>query len=286
MNCLKIAKRNILLFFRDKAAVFFSLLSVLIIIGLYVLFLGDLLRQGMDHFGDKARFISDSWIMAGVVGAASITTAMGSYATIVSDKESKKIKDFYSSPIERRDIVLGYIISSLFISFILCMVSLVLAEIYILAYGGSLLSFVRYLEIIGVVMLSVLSGSAMMFFLVSFFNSNNAFATGSAILGTLIGFIGGIYMPIGNFPSVIQSIIKVFPISHSVSLLRQIMMNDILTGILPAAALDNYQEFMGIFLKVGDTNIAPWMSILYLLASAILFFALSVIKLKRKSRQY
>ena len=166
------------------------------------------------------------------------------------------------------------------------MVSLVLAEIYILAYGGSLLSFVRYLEIIGVVMLSVLSGSAMMFFLVSFFNSNNAFATGSAILGTLIGFIGGIYMPIGNFPSVIQSIIKVFPISHSVSLLRQIMMNDILTGILPAAALDNYQEFMGIFLKVGDTNIAPWMSILYLLASAILFFALSVIKLKRKSRQY
>ena len=107
MNCLKIAKRNILLFFRDKAAVFFSLLSVLIIIGLYVLFLGDLLRQGMDHFGDKARFISDSWIMAGVVGAASITTAMGSYATIVSDKESKKIKDFYSSPIERRDIVLA-----------------------------------------------------------------------------------------------------------------------------------------------------------------------------------
>ena len=34
-------KRNVRLFFRDRSAVFFSLLAVLIIIGLYALFLGD-----------------------------------------------------------------------------------------------------------------------------------------------------------------------------------------------------------------------------------------------------
>jgi len=34
------AKRNLLIFFRDKAAVFFSLLAVFLIIGLYALFLG------------------------------------------------------------------------------------------------------------------------------------------------------------------------------------------------------------------------------------------------------
>ncbi len=34
------AKRNLKLFFRDKSAVFFSLLAVFIIIGLYALFLG------------------------------------------------------------------------------------------------------------------------------------------------------------------------------------------------------------------------------------------------------
>ena len=34
-------RRNLLVFFRDRTAVFFSLLSSLIIVGLYVLFLGD-----------------------------------------------------------------------------------------------------------------------------------------------------------------------------------------------------------------------------------------------------
>ena len=34
-------KRNLKVFFRDKPSVFFSLLAAFIIIGLYVLFLGD-----------------------------------------------------------------------------------------------------------------------------------------------------------------------------------------------------------------------------------------------------
>lgn len=42
------AKRNLKLFFRDKSAVFFSLLAVFIIIGLYALFLGDVWTGGME----------------------------------------------------------------------------------------------------------------------------------------------------------------------------------------------------------------------------------------------
>ena len=38
-------KRNMLLFFRDKTTVFFSLLAVFIIIGLYALFLGDIMEE-------------------------------------------------------------------------------------------------------------------------------------------------------------------------------------------------------------------------------------------------
>ena len=42
MNAILVfAWRNIRLFFRDKTSVFFSFLSVLIIVGLYALFLGD-----------------------------------------------------------------------------------------------------------------------------------------------------------------------------------------------------------------------------------------------------
>jgi multidrug/hemolysin transport system permease protein len=54
-------KRNLLIFFRDRSSVFFSLLSVFVIIGLYVLFLGDMLVSGMKEV-PGARFLMDSWL--------------------------------------------------------------------------------------------------------------------------------------------------------------------------------------------------------------------------------
>ena len=39
------AKRNLLVFFKDKSSVFFSLFAVFIIIGLYALFLGDMMAE-------------------------------------------------------------------------------------------------------------------------------------------------------------------------------------------------------------------------------------------------
>ncbi len=47
------AKRNILLYFRDKTTVFFSLLAVIILIALYVLFLGDMTSKGLPDFPAK-----------------------------------------------------------------------------------------------------------------------------------------------------------------------------------------------------------------------------------------
>ena len=38
---ISFVSRNLKVFFRDKTAVFFSLLAVLIVLGLYIFFLGD-----------------------------------------------------------------------------------------------------------------------------------------------------------------------------------------------------------------------------------------------------
>ena len=46
--------RNLRVFFKDKTAVFFSLLAVFVIIGLYVLFLGNVLRM--------LKMLGSSWI--------------------------------------------------------------------------------------------------------------------------------------------------------------------------------------------------------------------------------
>ena len=87
------AKRNIKLFFRDKSAVFFSLLAVFIIIGLYALFLGDVWTSSLSELGESAEVLMSSWIMAGLLAVTSVTTTMGAFGIMVDDRIKKIDKD-------------------------------------------------------------------------------------------------------------------------------------------------------------------------------------------------
>jgi len=121
-------KRNLRIFFRDKVAVFFSLMGVIIIIGLYVLFLGELISgyvTSVPAIGDGARFLMDSWIMGGVLAAASITTCMGAFGIMIDDKAKHIIKDFQVAPIKRSKLVLSYILSSIIIGIVMSLFTLI-----------------------------------------------------------------------------------------------------------------------------------------------------------------
>ena len=162
------AMRNLKIFFRDRTAVFFSLLGVIIIIALYVLFLGDTVAQDIGHV-ENARFLMDSWIMAGLLAITSVTTTLGGASVVIDDRHRGIAKDFHSSPLSRSSIVGGYVVSIVLIGVIMCAATFVLAEIYILANGGTLLPLASVLKAAGLIILSVLASSSLIFFLVSFF---------------------------------------------------------------------------------------------------------------------
>lgn len=281
-------KRNLKLFFRDRTSVFFSLLAVFIIIGLYVLFLGNMMVKNFKELlGDNARFTVDSWVMAGLLSVTSITTTMGAYGIMVEDKTKKISKDFSSAPLKRSQLAGGYIMSSFIIGVIMSITALVVAEIYILSGGGKLITLVPLLKLFGVMMLSVFAGSSMVFFIVSFFKSNNAFATASTIIGTLLGFLTGIYIPIGSLPSAVQTAIKIFPISHAGALFRQIMMAapmSIAFKNAPVQAVTSFKQTMSVVFYVGSKELSPLVNILVLVATGIVFYALAVIRISIKKR--
>ena len=279
-------KRNLLVFFKDKASVFFSLLSVFIIIGMYALFLGDVWTSSMEGI-TGARNIMDCWIVAGLIAVTSVTTTMGAFGTMVEDKSKKIIKDIHSSPLPRVSIAGGYILSSFIIGVIMCLVALVLCQLYLLSGGGSLFTGMQLIKIFGIILLSTFSNTALVLFFVSFFQSNNAFSIASTIIGTVIGFMTGIYIPIGQLPAAVQTVIKVFPPSHSALLLRQVIMDDaIKTGFAgaPADAVASFKELMGVTFKIGGTTVTPMISILILVLAGILFLGLSMLSLSRKKR--
>lgn len=285
MMILNIARRNLKLYFRDKSSVFFSLLAVFIIIGLYVLFLGNMLTSNMEWMGDHARFVTDSWIMAGLLAVTSLTTTMGAYGIMIEDKTKKVFKDFTASPVKRSSLVGGYILSSFIIGVIMSVITFVLAEVYIVAYGGELMSLSGMLRVFGCILLSVLSSSAMVFFLVSFFKSANAFTTASTVIGTLIGFLTGIYIPIGSLPASVQTAIRIFPVSHAGALMRQIMMEAPLkAAALDSAAEESFRLAMGVNYKFGDTILSSAAGIVILLATAAVFYALAILNVSRKRK--
>ncbi|MFU0800265.1 MAG: ABC transporter permease [Xylanivirga thermophila] len=281
----QLIKRNLKMFFRDHSAVFFSLLSLFIIIGLYALFLGDVFVDNMKNIaGKNTRFLMDSWIMAGLLAVLSVTTTLGAFGIMIYDKTRGVSKDFSASPISRWQIISGYAISSWTIGMIMGIIALILSEVYIIAYGGKLLSLKQIFKVIYIMALSVFSSTAVILFLVLFFKSNNAFATASTIIGTLIGFLSGIYIPIGNLPTGVQTAIKIFPPAHAAALFRQIMMEQPLSLVnAPPEAIEEIKLIFGVVYKSGNSIIPFNISVLILIITGIAFFSLSVVKISLKN---
>lgn len=275
-------KRNLWVFFRDRSAVFFSFLSVIIIIALYALFLADTQVKSLKSMVgdvDDIRFLVDSWIMGGLLAVNTVTVSLGALAVMVQDQETKAMRDFMTAPIRRTTIVLSYIISAFIIGVIITVVGLFVMEMYIMLAGGQMLSVVSLAKTFGVLLLCVINSTAMLFFITSFVRSSTAFSTVSTITGTMIGFLAGIYVPIGVLPQGVQYVIEIFPTSHGAVLLRQLFMEVPLAKVFenaPAEVLEEYNKVFGVEFYVGGEPLSDQMMILYLSVVTVVFVLLSI----------
>jgi multidrug/hemolysin transport system permease protein len=259
---------------------------VFIIFALYVLFLGDVWTNGLPKM-PGARALTDSWIMAGILAVTSVTTVMGAFGTMVDDRVHNIIKDFGASPISKGKIAGGYVLSSFMVGVLMSLVAFALSEMYVAARGGALLSPAAAVQVLGLILLATLCNTAMVSFLVSFFKSVNAFATASSILGTMIGFLTGIYLPIGMLPAPVQFFVKIFPVSHAALLIRRVMTEAPMQAVFkgaPDLIVRTFEDQMGIAFRFGGQTVPAYVSVLILAGTAILFYALAIMRFSRKSR--
>jgi len=189
------------------------------------------------------------------------------------------MNDFKVSPIKRWQLVLSYVLSAMIVGFLMSLLTLILSEVYIYIDGGTLLSFIAFIKVLALIVLSVFSSSSLIFLIMAFIKSQNAFGTASSIIGTLAGFLMGIYIPVGNLPVGVQTVIKIFPLSHSGALIRQTMMSE-------AVSLENLPEefklFLGLNFEVNGEILSNWIHIAYLLVSGVVFYLLAIIVVSRK----
>ena len=284
---ITLIKRNLKLFFRDKAGVFFSLLAVLITIVLYVFFIGEILLPDDLKPLPSSEVVKASWIASGLLTTASVTTTLGAAGVMINDRERNIEKDFRSSPMSPRALTGGYLLSTFAVGVIMTTVTFVLSTVYIMSKGGSVPHLDTILKILGIILLSVFAGTAIVTFIVSFLKSNNAFIAANTVVGTLIGFLTGIFIPMGVLPNAVQNAVRAFPLTHAAALFRKVLvdgpMADMFAGV-PAEFMSEFQETMGITLKFGDNEVSTLTGVLMLLATAVVFYGLSLINISRRGK--
>jgi multidrug/hemolysin transport system permease protein len=283
----QLIKRNLLLYLRDKASVFFSFLSVIIIVIMYTLFLGNLQRSGIEYTTgpvDGLDWLVSSWIMAGILTVSTVTVPLGILGTMIADRETGKISDFYTAPIDRKILALSYLISSWIIGFIMVFLNLMVGQAYVLTQGGEFFTLYQLIRLIGLMTLSIIAFSTMFYYISLFMKTQNSFGLLSTLVGTFIGFLGGIYVQIGLMPKVVQNVMNALPTAHSVVLIRNIYMEEAINFVFGSYTGPEYIEFiqdMGLVAQIGSYNLRSWQMILSLAMFATLFYTLSVIRLNK-----
>ena len=293
-----LVKRNALIYLRDRAAVFFSMLSMFIVLGLMAIFLGkmnsDDLVAILARFGERdtaadernASYLIQLWTMAGILVVNSVTITLTVLGAMVRDETRHRIVAFYVSPVKRIKLSLGYILTAWLVGTFMCFITLAVREIYFMVQGHSLLETSALLKLTGMITLNAFTFSALGYLMALFIHSDSAWSGMLTIIGTLVGFIGGIYLPLGTLSETLQKVLKCLPVLHGAAMMRRICtdaaVSETFAG-LPDIAGDSFREQMGVTLFWNDTEISIPMQAAVLLAYAVIAILIAAILNKNRT---
>lgn len=284
----RLTARNWKVFVKDRANVFFALLAPLIVLALYVLFLGriqvDGLLASLEEAGvvpsaeteDAVRAFCDSWMLAGSVSCACITVPLCACGIMVTDRTRGISADLRAAPLAGWVPPAAYFLSVVAAGLAIGAVVLAVCFVWLAAAGAWFLTAADVFGCIGTLLLSVLSSSALLVFVVGFIRSQGAFTGLNIIFGTVVGFLIGAYMPVSYFPQGVQYFTLFIPGSYTAGLFRNFMMGGALDNIAetlsPVFAESLRAEFSLTFDFFGAELGMPAMA-LVLAACTVLFAA-------------
>ena len=236
-------KRNVLLFFKDWQSILFSLLTSIIVLVLYLLFLKgtfvSAIQRAMEQYPGLYSMVSQKdidmfanlFLLSGILGSAMISVPFSCITVVVKDRANKVDYDILSTPLKRGQIIFAYFVSAVLTSTLLTDIILAVGLIGIRMQGNMYLNASQVIKAFSVVALGSISASAIFMIIVLFFKTVSACETFFGILSAASGFVIGAYIPISQFSNEIQTVCNLFPASQITIMLRNILLNGLLEHI-------------------------------------------------------
>jgi len=274
-------RRHILNFLRDKSAVFFSFLSVIILVALYFLFIGRQYTGGdlamIDP--DLKVYITAGIMMGGILIINTASLSLGMMGNLISDLTYRKLDGFLVTPVKRYKIILSYYIASIIVTAVLSLFMWLLTYLYVGIASGYWYSPKTFINTTLLIIFYTFISTSLMIYLTTMIKSINAFGGLSGVLGTFIGFTSGIYIPLFVLGKSMTYVASLIPFTHMAIVLKGVLLEkpyEILAQSIPAETMTGIKIAFGSQeIGVLGTDVSMWviMPVVIALAFMLLFFA-------------
>ena len=237
-----LTKRNLLVFFKDKTMVFFSMLTPLIILLLYMLFLRGTYLSTLEYSAeallaaglvtsDDLGALANGLLLTGIMGSALITIPYNCLITLVNDRVSGIDVDVTATPASRLQIILSYFTASALSAILMTSVIIGLGLTILQCSSPMYLTVKSILTLFAIVIAGAVSSTAVFMVFMLFLKSSSASGAFLGILSAASGFVIGAYMPIADFSEGIQNFCHLFPATEITILIRRFLLTDLLTHV-------------------------------------------------------
>ena len=246
-------KRNVKLFFKDKGMFFTSLITPMILLVLYITFLGNVYRDSFTASLPPNLVISDKLIdslvacqlVSSILAVSCITVAFCANFLMVQDKVTGTVKDLRIAPVKSSVLSLSYYVATLISTGIICLIAFAGCLGYVASVGWYLsASDVLYLLLD--VLLLVFFGTALSSAINFFLSSQGQISAVGSIVSSCYGFVCGAYMPLASFGEGLRTAIMFLPGTYGTALVRNHAMQGVLAEMeaegLPAQVITSLKD--------------------------------------------
>lgn len=280
-------KRNTKLFFKDKGMFFTSLITPLILLLLFITFLGNVYRDSFKSAMPEGLPIPDElvegfvggWLFSSLLAVCCVTVAFCSNMLMVQDKVTGARTDLNMAPVKGWTMAIGYYASTAFATLMICGVAMAVGLVYLSRVGWYLSGADVALACVDIFLLTMF-GTALSSVINFFLSTQGQISAVGAIVSSAYGFICGAYMPISQFSEGIQNFISLLPGTYGTGLIHNHMMRGVYEEIekyAPQGVVDGLGKAFDSELEFfGNTVTIPQMYVV-MTASVVILVGLYVI---------
>lgn len=280
--------RNCKIFYKDKGLFFSSLIAPLILMFLFVAFLGNVYRDSLlsvlpegTQLGKKLiEGFAGGWLMSSLLAVCTVTIAFTANLVMVQDKVTGRANDFAVSPVHKSLLALSYYLATAIVTLMICFAAVAVGFIYLAAVGWYLSAADVFLVLLDVVLL-VLFGTAFSSLVCRFLKSQGAITAVEAIVSASYGFLCGAYMPIASLAKGLGDALTLLPGTYGTALLHEHFMGGAIEAIgaggIPAEYLGEIRRGFDCTLSFFGNAVPEWVCYLVLALSVAVLAGIYVL---------